>query len=140
MDRPRQATLVFLTLLAVGRCLDPHSYLCAGICHYDTHRPCICTRSLQKVCSHAIGKLETFTEEDIRYKKHCTEGNDISVPFKVGTLGLTQFRSPSAAQSYFPESHLWSEISSLSKAILILGKARSHRAPNLGCSGAESPG
>ena len=24
--------------------------------------------------------------------------------------------------------------------ILVLGKARSHRAPNLGCNGAESPG
>ena len=42
--------------------------------------------------------------------------------------------------SYFPESHQWSEISSLSKVILVLGKARSHRVPNLGCGGAESPG
>ena len=35
----------------------------------------------------------------------------------------------------------WSEISSLSKVILVLGKGRSHRAPNLGClgSGAELP-
>ena len=47
---------------------------------------------------------------------------------------------PSAAPSYFPESHLWSEISSLSKVILIWGKARSLRVPNLGCRGAESPG
>ena len=41
--------------------------------------------------------------------------------------------------SCFPESHWQSEISSLSKVILVLGKARSHRVPNLGCSGAESP-
>ena len=30
--------------------------------------------------------------------------------------------------------------SSLSKVILVLAKAKSHRAPNLGCRGAESPG
>ena len=39
---------------------------------------------------------------------------------------------------YFPESHWWCEISSLSKVILVLGKARDRRAPNLGCRGAES--
>ena len=84
---------------------------------------------------------ETFIEEGTRYKKHCTYGNDVSVPFKVGTLDLTQFSQlPSAASSYFPESHQWSEISSLSKVNFILGKARNHRAPNLGCSRAESPG
>ena len=48
-------------------------------------------------------------------------------------------QSPSAAP-YFPASHQWSELSSLSKVILVLGKARSCRAPDLGCSGAESPG
>ena len=47
---------------------------------------------------------------------------------------------PSAVPSYFPKSYQWSEISSLSKVNLVLGKARSHRAPNLGCTGAESPG
>ena len=41
---------------------------------------------------------------------------------------------------YFPESHWRSEISSLSKVILLLAKAYSRRAPNLGCSGAESLG
>ena len=62
-------------------------------------------------------------------------------PFKGGTLGPhTVLPSPSAALSYFPESHWWSEISSLSKVILILGKARSCRAPNWGCRGAESSG
>ena len=40
----------------------------------------------------------------------------------------------------FPGSHQWSKVSSLSKVILVLGKARSNRAPNLGCRGAESPG
>ena len=52
---------------------------------------------------------------------------------------LTQFSQwPSAAPSYLPESHWQSEISSLSKVVLVLGNARSPRAPNLGCSGAES--
>ena len=48
---------------------------------------------------------------------------------------------PSAAPLYFPEFHQWSEISSFSKVILVLGKARSLRVPNLGCGwGAESFG
>ena len=53
------------------------------------------------------------------------------------TLQNPLLESPSAALSYFPESHQQSEISSLSKVILVLGKARSHRVPNLGCKGAE---
>ena len=41
----------------------------------------------QKVSSHVIYKIETFFEEDKRYKKHCTQDNDASIPFRVGTLG-----------------------------------------------------
>ena len=53
-------------------------------------------------------------------------------PSKEAPWDLIPFsQSPPAAQSCFPES--WSEISSLSKVILVLGKARSHRAPNLVC-------
>ena len=59
-------------------------------------------------------------------------------PLQSRHLGTSQ--SPSAALLYFPKSHWQSEISSLSKVILVLGKARSHRAPSLGCRGAESPG
>ena len=44
--------------------------------------------------------------------------------------------SPNCHQ-LLPEPHRQSEISSLSKVILVLGKARSHRAPNLGHSGAD---
>ena len=29
-------------------------------------------RSVQKVSSHVLSKIETFIEEDTRYKKHCT--------------------------------------------------------------------
>ena len=32
-------------------------------------------------------KIETFAEEDTRYKKHHTWDSDTSVPFKIGTLG-----------------------------------------------------
>ena len=57
-------------------------------------------------------------------------------PSKWAPWDLTQFSQlPSAAPSYFPESHRQSEISSLSKVILVLGKGRSHMAPNLGCMG-----
>ena len=62
-------------------------------------------------------------------------------PSKWAPWHLTQFsQSPSAALLYFPEPYWWSEISSLSKVILVLGKARSFRVPNLGYRGTESPG
>ena len=67
-------------------------------------------------------KIETFTEEDTRYKKHCTQDSNASVPFKVGTLG-SHTLLPIAIPLYFPESHQWSEISSPSKVILVLRKA-----------------
>ena len=63
-------------------------------------------------------------------------------PFQSRHLG-TSHSSPNCHQlphPYFPKSHQWPEISSLSKGILVLGKARSCRAPNLGCRGGESPG
>ena len=37
--------------------------------------------------SHVIRKIETFIKEGARHKNHCTQDNDASVPFKVGTLG-----------------------------------------------------
>ena len=62
-------------------------------------------------------------------------------PSKQAPWDLTQFSQlPSAAPLYFPEPLRQSEISSLSKVILVLGKARSHRVPNLGYRDAESPG
>ena len=46
-------------------------------------------------------------------------------PSKKAPWDLTQlFHLPSVASLYFPESHQGSEISSLSKVILDLGKAR----------------
>ena len=84
--------------------------------------------------------MGTLTEEDTRYKKHCTQDNDASIPFQV-PWDLTQFsQSPSVAPWHFPESHWWFEISPLSKVILVLVPARSRRVPNLGCRGDKSPG
>ena len=40
-----------------------------------------------EVYSHVTRKIEAFIEEDTRYKKHCTQDNDASVPFKAGTTG-----------------------------------------------------
>ena len=60
-------------------------------------------------------------------------------PSEEAPWDLTQFSQlPSAALSYFPESHWRSEISSLSKVILVFGKARSCKAPSLGCREAKS--
>ena len=45
------------------------------------------TRPGQKVSSHVQWKIETFIEQDTRYKKHCTQDNVGSVAYKVDTLG-----------------------------------------------------
>ena len=95
-------------------------------------------RSVQKVSSHILWQIETFLEEDTRniVRRTMTQS-----PSKWAPWDLTQFsQSPSAAPSYFPESHWQSEISSPSKVILVLGKARCLRVPNLGHRGSESPG
>ena len=61
-------------------------------------------------------------------------------PSKQAPWDLTQFQLPSVALLYFTESDQWSEISSLSKVILVLGNARNLRVLNLGSKGAELPG
>ena len=42
--------------------------------------------SAQKVSRHALWKIETFIEEDTRYKKHCMWNNDTAVPFKEAPM------------------------------------------------------
>ena len=86
----------------------------------------------------ASRKLEMFTEEDTRNIVHRTMMSQ--TPSKQAPWDLTQFSQLPSATHHIFLNHQWSEICSLSKVILVLGKARSHRAPNLGCSGAESPG
>ena len=63
-------------------------FQCLRITNYAGINILVHMRSVQKVSSHVIGKIETFIEEDTRYKKHCTWDSDTSVPFKVGFLGL----------------------------------------------------
>ena len=99
-------------------------------------------RFVQKVFSHVLWKIETLlkkTQETLYTGQWC-----LSRLQSRHLWELTQFsQSPSTDLLYFPESHQWSEISSLSKVIFVLGKARSCRSPNLGlqiCNGAESPG
>ena len=113
-------------------------------------------RSVQKVSSHVLWKIETFIEEDtiqetlyigqwclssLQSRRLGTSHSSSRISSTVqNTLQKPLLESPPVAPLYFPESHWQSEISSLSKAILVLVKARSCRAPNLGCSGDESPG
>ena len=76
------------SLMAAGRASDPMplfcnvSWLllkfCTTVCIYIF----FCPEHI-----YFIWKIETFIEEDTRYKKHCTQDNDTSVPFKVGALG-----------------------------------------------------
>ena len=60
---------------------------------YDLHTGAPYTQQnmVHVVCPEGIQprhrKNRDIAEEDTRYKKHCTEDNDTSVPFKVGTLG-----------------------------------------------------
>ena len=55
-------------------------YLCVCICiHMHTHM--VCAEGIQP-CN--MKNRDTYWR---RYKKHCTQDNEASVPFKVGTLG-----------------------------------------------------
>ena len=64
-------------------------------------------------------KKQTFIEKDTNVQRTMSPQS----PSKLAPWDLTQFsQSPSAAPSYFPESHVWSEISSLSKVILVWEK------------------
>ena len=47
-------------------------------------KPSKYTRSVQKIPSHVLWKIDIYWR---RHKKHCTQDNVVSVPFKVGTLG-----------------------------------------------------
>ena len=74
-------------------CIYPCVYVYIHVCIYTyilymyiytyTHTHEVCPEVIQP-CSM---KIKTFIEEDTRYKKHRTQGNDVSVPFEVGTLG-----------------------------------------------------
>ena len=84
-------------------------------------------------------KNRDFFEEYTRYKKHYTQDNDAWVPFKVVTIAPHTVPVAIRHPIIFSWISFMSEIFSLPKVILVLGKARSHMVPNLGYRGAESP-
>ena len=94
-------------------------------------------RPVQKVSSQVLWKIDIYWR---RYKKHCTQDNDASVPFKVGSLGPHTVL-PIAISCPVIFSWISLPIWNLFpfKGDFSFGKAWSHRAPSLGCSGAESP-
>ena len=93
-----------------------------------------CTRYIQKVSSHVIWKIETFIEEDTRYKKYYTYHNDSSVPFKVGTLGIHTVH-PVAISC--PIIFSWISVMVWNlfpfKGDFSFGKSQKSRVPHLGC-------
>ena len=112
-----------------------------GISKYGGDR-----NTIYEVCPKGIQPF-TMKTRDIYWRRYKNTRNTVHrtamplYPLKWAPWDLTQFsQSPSAASSYFPKSHWQSKISSLLKVIVVWGKARSCRVPNLGCSGAESPG
>ena len=97
--------------------------------------PAVCSECIQ-LCTMKKRHLLKKIQETLYIGQWC-----LSPLQRTSHPGTSQFsQSRSAAPPYFPESHWRSEISSLSKVILILGKSRSCRVPNLGCSGTESLG
>ena len=87
---------------------------------------------VHKVCPEGIQprnikkKIEILIEEDTGTRNTVQKTMMPQSPSKRASWDLTQFsQSASAAPLYCPDCHRWSEISSLSKVILVLGKARS---------------
>ena len=97
-------------------------------------------RCVRKVSSHTLWKIDTFIEKDTRFKKQCIEDNEASVPFKVGTLGPHTVL-PISISSPIIVSWISLMVWNLFhfKGDFIITQARSHRAPNLGCRGTDSP-
>ena len=82
---------------------------------------------------------KTFTEKATRTIVHRTMAPQS--PSKEAPWDLTQFSPlPSPAPSHFPESHWWSEISFLSKVILVLENPEVPGCQIWAVRGAESPG
>ena len=98
-------------------------------------------RSVHKVSSHVLWKTETFTEEDTRYKKHCTQASDASGPFKVGTLGPHTVL-PMAISCPVVFSWISSTVWNLFpfKGDFSFGNTQMSQGTNLGCKKAEPPG
>ena len=72
-------------------------YMCiCGVCYGNVAQ--VYMKSVQKVSSHIIWKIETFIEEDTRYKKQCVHGTMIPLsPLQSRHLG-TSHNSPNHHQ------------------------------------------
>ena len=96
--------------------------------------------SAPKVSSHVLWKIETFTEEDTRYKEQCTQDHDTSVSFKVGSLG--PHTCPPIAISC-PVVFSWISWMVWNlfpfKGDLSFGKSQKLQSAKSGLQGAESP-
>ena len=87
-----------------------------------------------------IWKIETFIKEDTGYKKHCTQDNDVSVPFKVGTLGPhTVLPVPISCPIVFSwiSWAVWNLFPF--KGHFSFGKSQKSQGTKSGCRGPESP-
>ena len=98
-------------------------------------------RSIQKVSSHVIWKIETFSEEGTSYRTHCTQDSDASVCLKAGTLGpctvLPVTISCPVAFSWI-SSVVWNLF--LCKGDFSLGESQKSQGTKSGLWGSESPG
>ena len=90
--------------------------------------------SVQKVSSYVIRKSESLLK---KIQETSYIGQWFLSPLRNRPpWDLTQFsQSPSAALSYFPKSHWVSEISSPSKVILVLGRAKKSQGAKSGLYG-----
>ena len=84
LQRKCQVKMIWSNWAVVYTALYPLRKMCV---FQEIHLSIRDAGSVQKVSSHVLWKIETFIEEDTRYKKHYTQDNDSSVPFKVGTSG-----------------------------------------------------
>ena len=132
------AYILIYSLIFVSIFVNTH------LCQYLNTNEDKWSLSTYEICPEGIQPCN-MNNRDIYWRRYKIQetlyiGQCTSVPFKVSTLGPhTVLPIAISCPAIFPKSHQWYEISSLSKVILVLGKARNHRAPHLGCREAQSP-
>ena len=101
----------------------------------------VCPESIRP-CTMKNRDISPMKNRDIYWRWYKTQE---TLYTGKGCLSSFQGRHPGTSQFSQLPCHIFLtlirfEISFLSKVVLVLGKARSHRAPDLGCRGTESPG
>ena len=113
---------------------------CTHIQGLSTYVACIYELCLESIQAHTLKSRDLYwrsykTQETLCIWQWCLS------PLQSRHLGShTVLPITISCLLYFPESRQQSEICSLSKVILVLGKAWNHRAPSPGYSGAKAPG